>query len=652
MIRRTPILMLALVVALLAPACRKHKKKVEFGKEPIRASSAEAQQKFDAALADLRERNWTEARDGFRLVQAQYPNDPIATLAEVYGARAMIGDVAVFDDESHPVDSAGLAALARLGEAKSVDPRVRYGALVYYSIGLATSGSHGEATLALAEYPSIEVSPVILEMDELAGQALISEALLGAGRWDDALASYDRLYASTKDAGVREFAKTRAFETALELSDDALVEYSSADGELLRAAAGWTLLDRRARRASDQETEALEALLRRVAADLTAIGEGGRVEALSVSLASRGPAERLAIGVALPLSGAAARAGSRAVNGALVAVDAFSDAQSTTTLVFMDSAKADPDEAIARLRSLGVSAIVGPLDASRAPAWAQAANKAEVPLFALTTEPIGEGAGDWAFRWFIDAESEARATARIAYEEQGDRRVAILRPGIGYGRRMADWFADEIEALGGDVVVDIEYDRGDTDYSRLARRVAAEKPDAIYIPDTAVKVGEVTSFLAQANVWGVDGTRRPDPNARRVQVHYLGTSLWQDPDLLRQARSYVAGALIPAWSSAAYESSDDFFSRYQAATGRGAHDLAAFTYDAVRFVRNGFATGATDTLAIRETARAPTAYRGVTGPTRFGPNGEPIRQLRFITVSDGKFEATERTATVGIPDPS
>lgn len=650
--RRTTILCLLLLATLFASACRKNKKKVEFGKEPIRARSAEAQQKFDEALEALEAQHWVEARDGFRLIQAQFPNDPVATLAEVYGARAMIRAPAVFDDETHPVEPDALGALVRLGEARSVDPRVRYGALVYYAIGLATSGSSSEALLALADYPSTEVSPVVLPMDALAGQTLIAEALLGAGRFADALSGFDHLYADTSDAGVREFARARAFEAAHELADDALVEFSSADGELLRAAAGWTLLDRRAGRASAEETEALEAMLRRVASDLAAVGEGDRVEALSVSLASRGPARRLAIGVALPLTGPAASVGKRALDGALVAADAYGAGQSTTTLIFVDTAKTTANEAVARLRSLGVSAIVGPLDHDRATAWAQAANDAEVPLFALTTEPMGEVAGDWGFRWFIDARSEARAVARIAYEEQGDRRVAVVRPGIGYGRQMAQWFVDEFEAAGGEVVLDVEYDRGDTDYSRLARKVAAQEPDAVFIPDTAVKVGEVSSFLAQANVWGIDGTLRPDAKAKRVRVHYLGTSLWQHPDLLRQARSYVAGALIPAWASAAYPSVDDFFARYQRVSGRDAENLAAFCYDAVKFLRAGFAAGVTDTLAVREAARAATVYRGVTGPTRFGPDGEPIRVLRFITVDDGTFKPTQRKTTVGLPDPS
>lgn len=652
MMGRRFLIALTLVTLLVAAGCGRKKPAVVFPSDPIRARSAEAQERFDAAVALLEQGRWAEAVDAFRLVQAQYPGDPIAELSELYAARAELQDISVLEPPGRAVPSGPLSRLAQLGGDTRVDDRIRFGALVYYASGLASMGKGAEALVEMADYPSPQLSPVVLQRDRTGAQALVGEALLRGGRFADAITAFGELHRSSKDEQVRRYAKSRGFEAGSAMTDEALVEAQDSALGFARAIAAWTFLNRRVTKASAEESEALQALLRRFAPDMVEIDEGARIEPLSTALANRGPARKLAIGVVLPLSGRSAAAGRRALEGALVAVDAFAGNLPTTTLVFVDSNTADPSQALARLRSAGVSAVVGPLDQKKAGDWAMAANEQELPIFVLTTEELGAAAGDWAFRWFIDAESEARGVARVAAEQQGDERIAVLYPNIGYGRQMAEWFRAEAEAKGSAIVMFEEYDRTATDYGRLASRVATEAPDAVYIPDTAAKVGEVTAFLAQANVWGLDGTRRPSARAKRIQVHYLGTSLWNDPTLLRQAATYVTGALVPAWSSSAFvePQSTRFFESYRAQTSRGADDLAAFSYEAISFVRHAFATGAADPLQLRELARTPKAYNGVTGPTRFGPRGEPVRVLRFITVTDSAFAPTGKKTTVGLPD--
>lgn len=649
--RLLTILLVACALALVA--CGNKNKRKPINNETIRAIDAEAQRIFDEGVAALEQEQWATAIEKFHVVQSTYPDDPIATVAELYAGRAGLQVLSVLAPaESTPnVDEGSLASLAQLAAGK-VDERVKWGAASYYAAGLATLGRHFEASAALADYPSPALSPVVLEPDRPAVQALIAEGLLGAARYEDAVHAYAGLWHLTATEDTRAFAKSRGFEAAARLGEAKLVDARGHDSEFVRGVMGAVLLERRAHVASDDETAALQQLLRELAPDLATIGEPDRLESISAVLASRRPPQRLAIGVALPLSGQGAAAGRAALDGALVAVDAYDADAATTTLVFADSASADAKAEVAKLKVAGVAAIIGPLDHAKQASWASAANDAEIPLFALTAKPLGDAAGDWGFRWFIDPESEARAVARVALKDQGDSRIVVLKPGLAYGRQSAEWFVAEAQAGGATILLDEEYDRSKTDYSRLAARVAKLRPDAIFIPDTATKVGEISAFLAQANVWGIDGTRRPDPGAKRVQVHYLGTSLWKDGALLRQARSYIAGALIPAWSSGVFDDdvSRQFAADFTAAAGREPSDMAAFSADAVRFVRQAFATGATDPLSIRDLALRPTLTRGITGPTRFGNNGEAIRILRFLTVTDGQFTPSPRTANVGLED--
>lgn len=643
-----------LVAALGFSACSgKAKRGTDLGTEVIRASDANAQREFDEGVRALEESRWADAVERFRTVQAQYPGDPIAVVAELYAARAGLAELNVLSGPGGSLPTQTLAALAQLAESRE-DNRVKWAAAAYYAAGLAAAGQPVDALEALQRYPSPQLSPVVLARDRPSLQVLVAEALLAAGRFSEALAAYGGVWRLSEQAEIRRFAKARGFEAAARVEEAELVDWTGSRDDFERAVAGATLLERRAERAADDEREALQELMRRVAPDLATIDEATRLEGISATLAARAPAQRLAIGLVLPLSGGAAQAGRAALDGALVAVDAYGGTAASTTVVLVDSASADPAAAVARLRVAGVAAIVGPLDNKRAPAWATAANDAEIPLFALTTEPLGAAAGDWAFRWFIDAESEARGVARVAVKDQGDVRIAVLHPNIAYGRKSAAWFTETATAQGATVVLTEEYDRSATDYSRLAARVAKAQPDAIFIPDAAVKVAEVSAFLAQANVWGIDGQHRADPRSRRVQVHYLGTSLWNDPTLLRDARSYVAGALVPAWSSPAFAdaATQSFVSAYQAAAGGPPSDVAAFAADAIRFVQSGFDSGVTDPLSVRERARGKSLYRGITGPARFGAQGEPIRVLRFVTVTDAGFAASPRTVNVGVDDPS
>lgn len=656
MMRRTVTMLLFLALAVMAGACSgKAKRGTVLGTEVIRASDPDAQRVFDEGVQALGEERWADAIQSFRLVQSSYPGDPIANVAELYAARAGIERLAVLAprEGTGGIDEAALGALAQLASSK-VDERIRWAAAVYYAAGLSTLEQHAEALTSLGAYPSAGLSPLILAADRPPAQLLIAESLLAAGRFDDAVAASGGLWHLAERDDLRDFAKSRAFEAAARLDEAALVDGTGDTSEFVRAVTGAVLIERRAAVASSDETEALQLLMRRVAPDLSTIDEGERLASISTELATRAPARRLAVAMVLPLTGPGAQAGRAALDGALVAADAYDRDAPTTTLVLVDSHSANAATEVARLRMMGVAAIIGPIDHRQAGEWAKAANEAEMPLFALTTEPLGEAAGDWGFRWFIDAESEARGVARVAVTEQGDQRIVILRPNIGYGRRSGEWFRAAAEAEGATIVLDEEYDRSATDYSRLAGRVARLKPDAIFIPDTATKVGEVTAFLAQANVWGIDGLRRPDPRAKRVQVHYLGTSLWNDAALLRQARSYVVGALIPVWSSAAFDDAitRQFFANYTAQVGREPTDMAAFAADGVTFVKTAFTAGATDPLAIREMAQSTRLSRGVTGATRFGSSGEPIRVLRFVTVAEGQFKASSRTTNVGLSDGS
>lgn len=709
--RRRWIVVILLAAGLVLSACKTGGAKRD-GEEideqpPIRAKDKNAQERFDRAMVLLEEGEYQKAREAFRLIQAEFGGDPIAHLAELYVARAAMGDVSIgtsFGDEaSYKGSKEAARILVALAETEEVDQRIRYGAQVYHALELALRGSTGEAMEAVADYPSASLSDVVLERDRAPVWVLLTEGLYRAGRYPDAFESAAGLYgavqarideatgadaaddtiAATGPAQTRTtpqtpelrqlrswqaLARERAFDIADEHLDDvALQEYSTADAALLRAAAGWGLLGGQLEGGvAEEQRAALEDLFNRISPDMITVGAGQRAAELSMRLAAVGGPKRIAFGVLLPLSGPVKAIGQRAMAGALTATRAYHDlGHPEVTLVFQDS-QGEPSEVFAALQKQDVLAVVGPLDSRRAAKFAPLARQAQIPLIALTTawkSEASDEAGDEAeqgedgeeakarlrmvFRNFIDARAEARAAARIAFEEIGDRRAAVVYPDVGYGRITSKAFADEFRALGGQVVAELRYDRSKSDFARVASKLAAARAQAVFVPDSAQKVAELSAFFANENIWGLAPDAKPPKRSNRQHVHYLGTSLWEDPILVRQAASYVQGATIPAWFSPQLPAADvqNFARRFEAIYRRKPENFEAFSYDTVQWLRSlALERGMRRPEAIRDALLAGDRHDGVTGTVYMSADGEAVRTLRFVTPTSDGFESLPFTA--------
>ncbi len=673
---------------------------------PIESESPEVQQAFEEAVQLLRDGQWERAREGFRLLQAQFSEDETAALAELYIARTHLGDLdtqfeATPTEQGTSIDPEAFALLEPLAISDGVDDRIRFAAQSYLSTAHALGGESKQAVQILESYPGPSLSPALLEDDRRWIWPLVAEGLAASGRAGDSVAAWGSLHSllreelqvtgeqlgDTDSAGSPEWfadvdlppkadlAVARAFEAEDQLGDDDLRRFLSNEHSLARAVGAWTLIRRELDEPLEQEdVETLQALFNDVSPDFLAVGAADRLSELSVALRAVSGPERLVIGALLPLSGPNRSVGYRALAGMLIAQRAFHAAgEPTITLVIEDSFGAVSD-AYRRLVEEGVLAIVGPLHTEQARELIDPAAEYGVPVLALaadritpievdvdddleeTVEVSTSTANDEVstaesspvapvFRNFVDSVAEARAAARISFEALGDRRAAVVYPDMGYGRTLAQAFVEEFRHQGGEVVIEANYDRQASDFVALARRVARSNPDAIFLPDTGSKVAEITAFFAQEQVWGLQpGASPPDEN--RIYVHYLGTSLWQDPLVLHQAASYVDGAVVPAWYSPHFEDAEtrQFTGGFEAIYDTGADHFVAFAYDSVARLRTYLLErGLPDATAISDALRQPQWELGITGRNYFGEDGEPHRELRYLTVVDGAWEVYDKT---------
>ena len=655
---------------------------------PVQAEDPQAQAGFDEALEALRAGDYERARAGFAQVRSEFAGDAIAPVAEMYAARSLLERVRfgpagglASTAPSGQVDRA-VTGLEALTKQRKLEGQVRWAARVYLAIARAVSGRGEDALVALEEYPGASLGSAVLGSDRPAAWLLLTEAMWRQERYEEVLVAsamlQDRVLAGIDEAEqapsadeqraaevLTTYARGRGFAAARDHIEEGALQmrFLASDSAFMQAAAGWALLQRRADDELDEQSRAaLEDIYQRGAAAMVEIGALERAAEMSSLLATLGQRRRLFIGALVPMSGENRAVGQRVMRGMLLAQEAFEAPQRPRiTLVFRDSNQ--PAEAnIEALDELGALAVIGPIQRELADPYAEAARAAELPLILLTTEALsaaqagegGEPAPGWVFRNFLTAEAEAHAVAQVAAERWQDRRAAILFPEVGYGRRMAEAFARAFEARGGVVVTRASYDRGATDFSRQARQVARAKPDAIFIPDTGDKVAEVLAFLAREDVWGLPGQERPEAREeKRRYVHYLGTSLWRDPFLVRQAGAYARGATIPSWfvPDAGDEVTREFVGRARAVFGGEPSIYEAFAYDSVRWLHQIILeAGMRRPGSVRDALLAPTPYQGVTGAARLRAWGEPDRQLRFVTITGEGFTPLAFTQPVRARD--
>lgn len=125
----------------------------------------------------------------------------------------------------------------------------------------------------------------------------------------------------------------------------------------------------------------------------------------------------------------------------------------------------------------------------------------------LTSDLAGNASPDYHpgyFRVSSNDLHQARALSDFVYNELDLRSVATLHDGDPYTSALVEAFADAFSVLGGEVPVQAEIAKGETDMTEVLTEFAAAGPDAIFFP---LFVTEGTAFAAQARAFdGLEGT--------------------------------------------------------------------------------------------------------------------------------------------------
>lgn len=333
--------------------------------------------------------------------------------------------------------------------------------------------------------------------------------------------------------------------------------------------------------------------------------------------------EPVRVAVLVPQSGQGAQMGEALLQAAQLAV--FDLNEPNFQLVPKDTkgtpagTKAAVDEAARE----GARLILGPLFAQEVEAA-----KAQARNYGLTVVGFSTDwrlAGDNTFLMGVLPFGQAERIADYA-ARQGLTRIAAITTKDAYGDAVLNAFTQTAQRYGITVSKTVRIAADGSDISNAVTQLEAGAYDAFFMP-----VGGKPARLLAAAL--------KDKGMASSQVRYLGTGLWDDPEVLSDAN--MSGAVYAAPSP---QTRAGFERNYQRIYGSMPPRLASIGYDsaalAIVLARNATAAGQRVTYD-RNGFINPNGFSGVDGIFRFGPNGLAERGMAILQVSGGNARVVE-----------
>ncbi|MFN8791298.1 MAG: penicillin-binding protein activator [Bdellovibrionales bacterium] len=371
------------------------------------------------------------------------------------------------------------------------------------------------------------------------------------------------------------------------------------------------------------------------------------------------------IGVLLPLSGRGSAVGQRMLKSIQMGLGLHYGA-SNFQLAVVDT-QGNPDKArrgVERLvREDNVVAILGTLSSKEAESASIKAGELGVPLITLSLRSGLTDLSPFIYRNALTPEMQIHHLVRTAMHQYGMKKFAILYPNDAYGVESANLFWDEVLARGGEITAAQVYDPNATDFRHVCQRVVgtfyiesrleeyktkqkefslrAQKRssrenispedilppvqtfDAIFIPDSAKNMGQISAFLSYVGV---------------KETHLLGMNLWNVPNLARRAGHFQNSLLfVDGFVQNSVESKNSrFVAEFKSLFRDDPTMMEIQAYESALILRGLIMNGADSRREVTEELLEVQNFPGAVGPLTMSPEREVLRPLFSLTLRKGE----------------
>ncbi|MDR2803928.1 MAG: ABC transporter substrate-binding protein [Treponema sp.] len=348
--------------------------------------------------------------------------------------------------------------------------------------------------------------------------------------------------------------------------------------------------------------------------------------------------DTIKIGVFEPLTGANAGGGVIELEGIKLANKLYpevttGDKTYKVELAIVDN-KSDKVEAANAVQRLitgsKVPVILGSWGSPLSIAGGEVAKDVGVPVIGLScTNPLVTVGNDWYFRvCFIDP-FQGSVMANYAFKELNAKNAVIVREiSNDYSVGLAKYFSDkfiELTSNPNSILMTIDYNTGDHDFSAQLTHFKALNPDVIFAP------GNFTEFalvIKQARDIG-------------ITTPFIGGDTWETPEFVDIGADRVEGAVFSSFydpSVAVNGVAETFLAEYTAEYNKTPAAVTALGFDGYILALDAIKrAGSTDPAAIRDAIAATRGFEGVTGMVTLDANGDATKPVFIKEVQDGAF---------------
>lgn len=198
---------------------------------------------------------------------------------------------------------------------------------------------------------------------------------------------------------------------------------------------------------------------------------------------------------------------------------------------------------------------------------------------------------------------QAVFTADMIKQNDSIMNVGVIFPDDSYGKTMANAFKKRLIQNGTNLIFDIAYTPGTTDFTQHLEVLKEMRIDAIYLP-----VSSEDAILLSTQIAYND-----------IKCLLIGTDSWYDSDILRLARDYVQGSVIVKPKSVSTYSDQyvNFKLKYMKKYNVEPDRYAMLSYDTFKMIAMLMQNGYNNRNAIIKYLRKMNYYSGVSGRISF-----------------------------------
>jgi branched-chain amino acid transport system substrate-binding protein len=245
---------------------------------------------------------------------------------------------------------------------------------------------------------------------------------------------------------------------------------------------------------------------------VAAMLEAAPVAAQDASPAAAPAGDPIKIGSPYNLTGGYASIDNPAANGSRLAVKEINEAGGVLGRpleIIIEDGKSDVPTITSVAKKLveedGVNVMAGLTDTSYMLAAGPVAQEAGIPFLDVGgTAPLITTVGDYIFMLPFGDNVQAAVAAEYAHEQGWKTAALLLDEAMDYTKFLAKYFKDRftMEDIGGEIVSELSYSMGDTDFSaQLTEFVNLDpKPDFLFI---SANPGEIGTIVRQARDLGL-----------------------------------------------------------------------------------------------------------------------------------------------------